>query len=133
MAERYFTPQEVGALIPALAGVMEGVMRAHAEATEARERLHAERERIARAGGGVLDRAAWRAESERVARLTERIQAGLQEIGRLGGTPKDLGLGLVDFPHLRDGRVVHLCWRQGERDVRWWHGLDEGYAARKPL
>jgi len=133
VAERYFTPEEVGALIPTLASVMEGVMRAHAEVTEARERLHAERERIAQAGGGVVDRAAWRAESERIARLTERIQAGLQEVARLGGTPKDLGLGLVDFPHLRDGRVVHLCWRHGERDVRWWHGLDEGYAARKPL
>ena len=133
MAERYFTPDEVAALIPALSPVMEGVMRAHAEASETRERLRVERERISQAGGGVLDQAAWRAETERIARLTERVQAGLAEVVRLGGSPKDLGLGLVDFPHRRDGRVVNLCWRHGEREVRWWHGLDEGYAARKPL
>jgi len=122
MAERYFTPDEVAALIPALSGVMEGVMRAHAEATETRARLGAERERIAQAGGGVVDRVAWRAATERMARRA-----------RLGGVPKDPGLGLVDFPCLRQGRVVNLCWRHGERAVRWWHGLDEGYAARKPL
>jgi len=41
--------------------------------------------------------------------------------------------GLVDFPHLRDGEEVHLCWKCGEDEIRHWHGLDEGYAARKPL
>jgi hypothetical protein len=133
VAERYFTADEVGTLILALSPVMEGVMRAHAEATEARERLRAERARIAQAGGGVVDQAGWRTETERIERLGERVQAGLAEVVRLGGAPKDLGLGLVDFPHLRDGRVVNLCWRHGEREVRWWHGLDEGYAARKPL
>ena len=46
---------------------------------------------------------------------------------------KDLGLGLVDFAHLRDGRVVNLCWRYGEQRITHWHGLDEGYTARKPL
>ena len=57
----------------------------------------------------------------------------LEEIHALGGVPKDIGLGLVDFPHRRDGRVVNLCWKHGESRVRWWHGLDEGYAARRPL
>ena len=51
----------------------------------------------------------------------------------LGGVPKDLGLGLVDFPHLRRGQTVNLCWKYGEQEIRFWHGLDEGYTARKPL
>ena len=46
---------------------------------------------------------------------------------------KDLDTGLVDFPHLRDGEVVNLCWKHGEDAVRFWHGFDEGYAHRKPL
>jgi hypothetical protein len=46
---------------------------------------------------------------------------------------KDLALGLVDFLHVRDGREVNLCWRFGEDAVRHWHGLDEGYASRRPL
>jgi len=133
VAERYFSVAEVEALIPALTRLMKHVMSANAEASEARERLQAEQQRIALAGGGVLDRRAWRADRDRIERLTAQMQQGLGEIVELGGAPKDLGLGLVDFLHLRDGREVNLCWKYGEREVRHWHGLDEGYAGRKPL
>ena len=133
MAERYFSVADVEALIPALTRLMQRVMAANTEAAEARERLQAEQERIAQAGGGILDRRAWRADLERIERLTAEVQQGLGEIVELGGAPKDLGLGLVDFLHLREGREVNLCWKYGEREIRHWHGLDEGYAGRKPL
>lgn len=133
MAERYFEPAEVQSLIPALARVMERIMRAHEEATTSAERLEAERARIGQAGGGMIDRAAWQRDAARVAEGTERVKAGLAEIAAMGGAIKDLGLGLVDFPHLRDGRVVNLCWKYGETAIGHWHGLDEGYASRKPL
>ena len=133
MAERYFSVADVEALIPALTRLMKRVMSANAEASQARERLQAEQQRIAMAGGGVLDRNAWRADRDRIERLTAEMQQGLGEIVGLGGAPKDLGLGLVDFLHLRDGRDVNLCWKYGEREIRHWHGLDEGYAGRKPL
>jgi hypothetical protein len=133
VAERYFSVADVEALIPELMRVMEQVMSATAEAGEARERLQAEQRRIDLAGGGVLDRRAWRADRDRIERLTAEIQRGLGQIAELGGVPKDLGLGLVDFRHLRNGREVNLCWKYGEREIRHWHGLDEGYAGRKPL
>jgi hypothetical protein len=133
MPERYFEAADVNALIPTLTRVMGRVMRAHEEATERAGRLAAERERIGLAGGGVIDRAAWKTEVDEVARLTEAVKSGLAEITGMGGTIKDLALGLVDFPHVRDGRVVNLCWKYGESDVSHWHGLDEGFANRKPL
>jgi len=133
VAERYFSVADVEALIPELTRLMEQVMSANAEAGEARERLLAEKQRIDLAGGGVLDRRAWRADRDRIERLTAEIQRWLGDITELGGAPKDLGLGLVDFLHLRNGREVNLCWRYGEREIRHWHGLDEGYAGRKPL
>ena len=133
MAERYFSVADVEALIPELTRVMKPVMSANAEASEARERLQAEQRRIDLSGGGVLDRRAWRADKERIERLTAEMQRGLGAIAELGGVPKDLSLGLVDFLHLRNGREVNLCWKYGEREIRHWHGLDEGYAARKPL
>lgn len=133
MAERYFSVSEVEALIPELTRLMDRVMSVNNEAGEARDRLQAEQRRIDLAGGGVLDRRAWRADTDRIERLTAEIQRGLGEIAELGGVPKDLGLGLVDFVHLRDGREVNLCWKYGEREIRYWHGLDEGYAGRKPL
>ena len=133
MAERYFSVADVEALIPALTRLMKRVMAANTEATEAKMRLQGEQQRIALAGGGVLDRKAWRADLERIERLTAEVQQGLGQIVELGGAPKDLGLGLVDFLHLREGREVNLCWKYGEREIRHWHGLDEGYAGRKPL
>ncbi len=133
MAERYFTPPDVEKLIPQLTRLMSGVRAAAQEASAARERLQTEQRRIAQTGGGVLDRAAWTADTARVERGDRRVREGLEAIVGLGGAPKDLGLGLVDFPHLRDGREVNLCWKYGETEIRHWHGLDEGYNGRKPL
>jgi hypothetical protein len=133
VAERYFTPEEVRSLIPALTEIMERAMAAQREAAEAEERMRDEQRRIAMGGGGVVDREVWRGLRGRRERAGAAVQEALREILAMGGVPKDLELGLVDFPHRRGGEVVNLCWKYGEREVRFWHGLDEGYAGRKPL
>ena len=61
-----------------------------------------------------------------MARAAERLQ-------RLGVLVKDLDRGLVDFPALREGEEVLLCWQVGEDEIAHWHGVDEGFAGRKPL
>ena len=129
----HFQPADVDGLIPKLARVMERAMKAHAEGGAISERLEGERQRIGLAGGGVIDRTAWRADAQRMEQLTEAVRQALAEIAEMGGVTKDLALGLVDFVHIRDGREVNLCWRFGEDSVRHWHGLDEGYANRRPL
>lgn len=133
MAERYFSPREVEALIPALNEIMGEVTAAHAEATAIRETLHAEQERIAMGGGAAIDGALWRRARQDLERIGQRLQSRAEDVARLGGVVKDLEVGLVDFPHLRDGQVVNLCWKQGETAIEYWHGLDEGFAKRKPL
>src|SRR5262245_10503591 len=65
----------------------------------------------------------------------------LYEIGRLtseidefGVQIKDYSRGLIDFPSMRDGRIVLLCWQLDEGDkIAWWHDLDAGFAGRQPL
>ena len=46
---------------------------------------------------------------------------------------RDLDRGLIDFPAVREGREVYLCWVDGEDDIAFWHDLDAGYAGRQPL
>lgn len=46
---------------------------------------------------------------------------------------KDLDRGLIDFPHLRDGKEAFLCWEKDEEDIGYWHELDAGFSGRKPL
>ena len=133
MSERYFGPGEVERLIPRLTPIMNRVMTAHAEGGEARAWLQKEQQRITMAGGGLVDQALWRSTRERLDRSARAVQEGLAAIQEMGGVTKDLGLGLVDFLHLREGREVNLCWRYGEERITHWHGLSEGYTKRKPL
>jgi hypothetical protein len=46
---------------------------------------------------------------------------------------RDLQRGLVDFPAMRDGREVYLCWEEGEDEIGWWHEPDAGFGGRRPL
>ena len=61
------------------------------------------------------------------------LMAGAQQIVDLGVEIKDLDKGICDFPHLRDGQVVFLCWLKGEDRIEWWHDMDAGFAGRQPL
>jgi len=133
VADRYFSPADVEALIPELTAVMERIRDARREAMAVEEGMKVEQQRITMAGGAAFDRDRWQADLNRRERLVEGMRAGLQAITRLGGVTKDVDQGLVDFPHLREGREVNLCWKFGEKAIRYWHGLDEGYAGRKPL
>ena len=79
-------------------------------------------------------------EGELFATLREELERAelvlsetLTALGEAGVVVKDVDAGLVDFPSLRDGEEVLLCWQLGEPDLAWWHGVDEGFRGRKPL
>ena len=47
---------------------------------------------------------------------------------------KDHRLGLIDFPTMRGGHLVLLCWKLGEPEtIEFWHEVDAGFAGRQPL
>jgi len=60
----------------------------------------------------------------------EELVATLNDTGCIF---KDINIGLIDFPHMKDGREVYLCWKLGEKKVEFWHEIDAGYAGRKPI
>ena len=94
-----------------------------------REELAAQ---IAGNGGGIDARDARRARGGGAAERIE-IARCVNAIHERGVIVKDLDTGLVDFPALRDGEEILLCWRLGEDEVAYWHGLEEGFAGRKRL
>jgi hypothetical protein len=61
------------------------------------------------------------------------IREALAELQAREIVLRDLDRGLVDFPHLRDGREVYLCWEEGEEQIGFWHEFDAGHAGRQPL
>jgi hypothetical protein len=83
-------------------------------------------------GGGYAASDLNAAQSE-LSSLAEAAIACVEKLEELGVVIKDLDLGLLDFPAEREGQDVLLCWHVGEDAVAFWHGLDEGFAGRKPI
>ena len=63
----------------------------------------------------------------------ERLDALVHQILDTGVLIKDVNIGLLDFPALRNGREVYLCWQHGEDDIAFWHEVDAGFAGRQPI
>jgi hypothetical protein len=63
----------------------------------------------------------------------QRLTRLLETLTELGVLVKDMEHGLIDFPSLRDGRIVLLCWRMDEPTVAFWHEVDSGFGGRRPL
>ncbi len=61
------------------------------------------------------------------------LRAGLEALREREIVLRDLDKGLVDFPSLRGGREVYLCWEEGEDEIGFWHEPDAGFAGRRPL
>jgi hypothetical protein len=63
----------------------------------------------------------------------EKLDALVHRIQDTGVLIKDINMGLLDFPALRNGSEVYLCWKYGEGDIAYWHEIDAGYAGRQPI
>ena len=63
----------------------------------------------------------------------EKLDALVHQILDTGVLIKDVNIGLLDFPAMRNGREVYLCWQHGEDDIAYWHDVDAGFAGRQPI
>ena len=133
MTPRYFTPDEANALLAEVreaAETLVGHRRALVEANAKRAHLASQ---IA-GNGGDFDPQEPRELEEVLQREAESVGHAIERLEGLGVLVKDADRGLVDFPALREnGEEVLLCWQVGEDEIAFWHGLEEGFACRKPL
>ena len=124
---KIFTIQEANALLPEVRIIAGKIQRAHRRLSKFRNEAQKAAEAAEQGGGGIADGVAY------AVVLTE-LTMQISELEGLGVQLKDFERGLVDFPSLRDGRVVLLCWQLGEGDeLEWWHDVDAGFAGRTPL
>jgi hypothetical protein len=131
--ERTFTLSEAQALLPVLESLLQTAASAHQRAEEIDEELQALISRILLSGGVQVDpvrTSRLKAEREK---LGQQLEDAVREIHATGAQVKDLEMGLLDFPCLLHGTVVLLCWKLGETAIEHWHGVQEGFANRKPL
>lgn len=132
MEHRYFTVEEANEALEEVRPLTEELVGHRRALVELQERQSVLTTRIAGNGGNVEPH-----ELEEVQEELDEEVAGIARcvarIHEVGALVKDLDDGLVDFPATRDGEDVLLCWRLGEDEIGFWHGLDEGFSGRKPL
>jgi hypothetical protein len=129
---RYFTAEEANAALEDVRPLAEALVEHRRELVELQERQASLAGRIAGNGGNVEPRELQDVQDQ----LDEQVAGIARSVARiheLGALVKDLDQGLVDFPARRQGEDVLLCWRVGEEEVGYWHGLEEGFSGRKPL
>jgi hypothetical protein len=123
--ERHFSLDEARALLPELRRIFRDAHARYARLQKAEQHLA----RLLQQTGGDLGGPAVTGPLLDLQQLDNQ----LQRIHALGIQIKDFHRGLVDFPHIRDGREVFLCWELAEEDIGFWHPLDTGYSGRQRL
>lgn len=124
---KIFTVQEANALLPEVRIIAGKIQRAHRKVSRFRDEAKKAAKAAEQGDGGMASGVAY-------ATVLTELTTQLAELEALGVQLKDFERGLVDFPSLRDGRVVLLCWQLGEGDqLEWWHDVDAGFAGRTPL
>jgi hypothetical protein len=129
---RHFTPDEANAALEQVRPLVERMVERRREHVAALERQEELEGHIRGNGGGIPPAELAEAAAE-VDRLERELARVVDEVVELGAQVKDLDEGLIDFPALRAGETVLLCWKLGEPEIGYWHTLDGGFAGRRPL
>ena len=122
---RYFTLQEANQTLSAIRPLID-------EIQDIRQEILARRPEV----WTVVERSAGNGGSQAASKLVEefeRLDVLVHQIQETGVLFKDINLGLLDFPAMKDGREVYLCWKYGEDEIAFWHEIEAGYAGRQPV
>ena len=129
----FFSPDDVNALIPRLEECFQNFWEFRQKAQDILEELR----KRARDPQSYLPQevAHCQMRQSQAHFLLEQAKHEMDGILEMGCLIKDLEIGLVDFPHAleMEGEEIYLCWKYGEKKVRFWHEIHEGFSARKPI
>ena len=127
-----FTLEEANAALADLRPIVERMVQHRRDLTAAQARQTALVTRIAGTGGDMVP-SDLHDLAETIQREADAISDCAEQINQAGAQVKSLEEGLLDFPAKRGEQDVLLCWKLGEDEIRFWHGTDEGFSARKRL
>ena len=129
---RIFTPEEANAALVELRPIVEQMVE-HRRNLVAAQKLQVELVTRIAGNGGDLMPSDLRESAETIQREATAIAECADRINAAGAEIKSLEEGLLDFPAKRGDEDVLLCWKLGEDEIGYWHGVDEGFAGRRPL
>ena len=122
---RYFTLQEASDTLSIIRSMVEEVVQISQKVIANQPEIWPAIERSAGNGGNAtLSKLVW--DFEKLDNLLHRIQD-------TGVLVKDMASGLLDFPTIRNGQEVYLCWKVGEETIEYWHEVEAGFAGRQSI
>lgn len=135
MNPRVFTLAEAAVLIPKLEGLMDQLLQKKKAMQKhhdqllvldliAGDRVH---DYQSRDGKEYLDKSA------ELESLILSFEEDIMKINEIGCFLRDLEKGIIDFFYVHQKQLVYLCWKRGEKAIRYYHDLDDGDRHRKPL
>ncbi len=125
MPPRLWTLAEANSVLPQVRGLVERMLAARTEVVELQPQLWP-----------AVERAVYNGGSKSLSEATRQIliiQDVLGTFDAMGIQVKDLNSGLLDFPALKDGRTVLLCWQYDEPSIQFWHDIDTGFGGRQRI
>ncbi len=123
---KIFTLEEARELIPELRPRLMALQETWEQIAPYKDKARTLAQRIDE-GGGTMENAG------DYMRVSRKLMGQLSFFKKSGIEVKDIASGLVDFPAIREGRVVYLCWRMNEETITHWHDVETGFAGRQPL
>src|SRR5262245_44241191 len=124
---KLFTVEEANSLLPSVRPIVKSIQRSHRRLSSFQSAAKRAANSAEHGGGGML-------KGSQYARLLIELSTAAGQLESLGVQLKDYAHGLIDFPSMRDGRIVLLCWKADEGDeLEWWHDVEAGFAGRQPL
>ena len=132
MAKR-FSLAEAESLIPEVSRLLREAVSLKGEYQDAELAIQSWTRRITMMGGINVDRGQAIDTRKRRDASAASLRSAIEQVQAMGCVVKDLDVGLLDFPARIDDQEVYLCWKLGEDRIRFYHALDEGFAARKPI
>ncbi len=129
---KLFTPAQANAMLPLVRAIVTDLSQLSRDLLERRERLSVlMRGRDDKHGDPFAAEVAQ--VQEELEKDSQKLREYVDELLELGVEPKNGLEGLVDFPAMIDGRLVYLCWKLDEPEIRYWHDLEAGFSGRQPL
>jgi hypothetical protein len=133
MTEKYFNRQEAEELLPLIMQWLEQAREQKQAADVLGANIVKTVSRVMMLGGSIPPFAELNRKKAEHAQASQKLLETIDQIQQTGCVVKDLDVGLVDFPSRRGDEEVYLCWKLGEDHIGFWHGIEEGFAGRKPL
>ena len=125
MEPHYFTVDEANAALEIIRPLLKEILGIRDEILSRQPEVWPAIERSAGNGGNAT--------LSKIADDFDRLDTLVHKVLATGVQVKDINIGLLDFPALRHGQEVLLCWKYGEGEIAFWHEMETGYAGRRPI